>query len=162
MSALIWLLIIAAFIVAFAGLVMPVIPGILMMWVGFFLYHFLIDDNKLSWIFWVVMAVLTIISLVSDYVAGSYFVKRFGGSKAGEITAAVSVIAGSFVFPPFGIILVPLVAVLIVELIVLRDLEHAVKASIGSLFGFLTSTFAKFLILVIMVVWFFIDVNVNF
>ncbi|TDM03609.1 DUF456 domain-containing protein [Macrococcus carouselicus] len=156
-----WLIIIAAFIFAFVGLVMPMIPGVLMMWVGFLVYHFLIDSGTLSWFFWVVMAVLTIFSLVSDYIAGSYFVKRYGGSRTGEITAAVGVVVGSFLFPPFGIILVPLIAVLIVELIVLRDTMRAVKASIGSLFGFLTSTFAKFLLLVIMVVWFFVDVNLN-
>ncbi|KAA1042385.1 DUF456 domain-containing protein [Macrococcus equipercicus] len=160
MSAIIWLLIIAAFILAFVGLVVPVIPGILLMWIGFFLYHFMIDDSKLSWFFWIVMMILTIATLVSDYVAGSYFVKRYGGSKAGEITAAVGVIVGSFVIPPFGVIIVPLIAVLLIELIMLKDPVRAVKASIGSLFGFLASTLAKFLILLIMVIWFLIAINV--
>lgn len=158
MTTLIWLLIVAAFILAFVALVVPVIPGILMMWIGFFLYHFMIDDSKLSWFFWVVMTILTMITLVSDYIAGSYFVKRYGGSKAGGITAALSVLVGSFVMPPFGVIIVPLIAVFVIELIVVKEPERAVKASIGSLFGFLTSTFAKFLILVIMTIWFLIDV----
>lgn len=50
-----------------------------------FIYHFAINNNELSWFFWIAMATLTIITLVSDYVLGSRFVKKFGGSKAGSL-----------------------------------------------------------------------------
>ena len=35
MTVLLWLLIIFAFILAFVGLIKPVIPSVLMLWVGF-------------------------------------------------------------------------------------------------------------------------------
>ncbi|GGB00914.1 DUF456 domain-containing protein [Macrococcus hajekii] len=157
-----WLLVGLLFVLAFVSLVMPMIPGVLMIWAGFLVYHFLIDNTTLSWLFWLVMIILTVISLVSDYVAGSYFVKKYGGSQAGEITAAIGVIVGSFILPPFGIIVVPFIAVLLIELLATRNIRQALQSSIGSLFGFLTSTMAKFLILVLMVSWFFADVYVNF
>ncbi|MDQ7861921.1 DUF456 domain-containing protein [Peribacillus frigoritolerans] len=36
-----------------------------------------------------------------------------GGQKTSETIAAIATIVGSFVFPPFGIILVPFLAVLV-------------------------------------------------
>ncbi|MCG7419532.1 DUF456 family protein [Macrococcus epidermidis] len=158
MTFILWTFVILAFLSAFVALVMPMIPGILMMWVGFFIYHFAINNNELSWFFWIAMATLTIITLVSDYVLGSRFVKKFGGSKAGELTAAIGIILGSFFFPPFGIIIIPFVAVFIVELLIQQDFKHAMDASIGSLLGFLTSTVAKFIILIIMIIWFIFDI----
>lgn len=47
-----------------------------------FIYHFGINNSELSWFFWIAMITLTAVTLVSDYVACSYFVKKFGGSKA--------------------------------------------------------------------------------
>lgn len=158
MTFILWTLVILAFLSAFVALVMPMIPGILMMWVGFFIYHFAINNNELSWFFWIAMATLTIIILISDYVLGSRFVKKFGGSKAGELTAAIGIILGSFFFPPFGIIIIPFVAVFIVELLIQQDFKRAMDASIGSLLGFLTSTVAKFIILIIMIIWFIFDI----
>lgn len=158
MTFILWTLIILAFLSAFVALVMPMIPGILMMWVGFFIYHFAINNNELSWFFWIAMATLTIITLLSDYVLGSRFVKKYGGSKAGELTAAIGIILGSFFFPPFGIIILPFVAVFIVELLMQQDFKRALDASVGSLFGFLTSTVAKFIILIIMIIWFIFDI----
>ncbi|MCE4955932.1 DUF456 domain-containing protein [Macrococcoides caseolyticum] len=158
MNLILWILVILAFLSAFVGLIMPMIPGILMMWVGFFIYHFAINNNELSWFFWIAMATLTIISLLSDYVFGAHFVKKYGGSKAGELTAAIAIILGSFFFPPFGIIVIPFAAVFIVELLIHQDFKRAFDASLGSLFGFLTSTVAKFMILMIMIVWFILDI----
>lgn len=158
MTFILWTLVILAFLLSFVALVMPMIPGILMMWVGFFIYHFAINNNELSWFFWVAMATLTIITLLSDYILGSRFVKKFGGSKAGELTAAIGIILGSFFFPPFGIIILPFVAVFIVELLIQQDFKRAMDASIGSLLGFLTSTGAKFIILIIMIIWFIFDI----
>ncbi|RAI80544.1 DUF456 family protein [Macrococcoides goetzii] len=158
MTFILWTLVILAFLSAFVALVMPMIPGILMMWIGFFIYHFAINNNELSWFFWIAMATLTIITLLSDYVLGSRFVKKYGGSKEGELTAAIGIILGSFFFPPFGIIIIPFVAVFIVELLIQQDFKRAMDASIGSLLGFLTSTVAKFIILIIMIIWFIFDI----
>lgn len=162
MTTLLWLLVTVSFILAFVSLVVPVIPGVLMMWLGFLIYHFAIDSTTLSWFFWTVMVIITALMLVSDYVAGGYFVKRYGGSQAGEITALISVIVGSFTFPPFGIILFPLVTVFIVELLVVQDMRKAMDASLGSLLGFLASTFAKLVMLIVMTVWFVGDIYINF
>ncbi|PTE73991.1 DUF456 domain-containing protein [Staphylococcus devriesei] len=158
MAVILWILIILAFILAFVGLIKPIIPSVLVLWVGFLIYQFGFSEQGLSWIFYVAMVLFTVFILVSDFLMNKYFVNRFGGSKLGEYAALVGVIIGCFVFPPFGIIIVPFLAVLIVELIQDFNFGKALKASLGSVMAFLASTVAQALIMIIMVIWFFIDV----
>lgn len=44
-----WVLILAAFVLAFIGLIKPVIPAIPVLWVGFLIYQFGINGATLSW-----------------------------------------------------------------------------------------------------------------
>lgn len=157
MTAILWLLIIVAFILAFVGLIKPIIPSVLVLWIGFLIYQFGFHNGHLSWVFYVSMILFTAFILVADFLMNKYFVNKFGGSKMSEYAALVGVIIGCFVFPPFGIIIIPFVAVLIVEMIQEPNLAKALKASFGSVVAFLASSAAQAFIMFIMVVWFFID-----
>lgn len=152
-----WILIIILFIGSFLGLIFPIIPSSLFIWIGFFVYQFTINGDALGWIFWTTMIVFTVILLLADLIANSYFVKRFGGSKLGENIAALGVIIGSF-FPPFGILIVPFLSVIVVELVQRRTVQEAIQAAIGSLIGFLGGTLAKFIIQIIMILWFILAI----
>ncbi|MFC3039345.1 DUF456 domain-containing protein [Virgibacillus xinjiangensis] len=156
LDIIIWVLIIALFLASFAGIIFPIVPSVLVLWAGFLLFHFVLDPAELTMVFWLAMAIFTIILIGADIVANSYFVKRFGGSKWGERGAAVAVIIGSFIYPPFGIILVPFLAVFAIEMVQKRTAQEAVRASVGSLLGFLGGAFAKVIIQFIMIVWFFV------
>ncbi|TGB05140.1 DUF456 domain-containing protein [Halobacillus salinus] len=158
MEIIIWVIIIACFIASFASIIFPIIPAPLVLWIGFLGYFFFIDGDSLSMFFWIGVVVLTIVLIVSDIIANSYFVKKYGGSKWGERLAAIGVIIGSFIIPPFGIIIVPFVLVIITELVQKRTTNEAMKAAIGSLLGFLSGTVAKIIIQLIMIVWFFLDI----
>ncbi|HEY4600951.1 MAG TPA: DUF456 domain-containing protein [Cerasibacillus sp.] len=152
-----WILIILLFIVSFIGLVFPILPSSLLIWVGFLVYHFKINSTELGWLFWTMMIVFTVVLFLADIIANRHFVKRFGGSKLGENTAAIAVIIGSF-FPPFGILVVPFIAVVAVELFQARSFQEAIRAATGSLIGFLGGTLAKIIIQFMMIIWFFIAV----
>ncbi|MFZ8183534.1 DUF456 domain-containing protein, partial [Staphylococcus aureus] len=97
MTIILWLLIIAAFMLAFVGLIKPIIPSVLVLWVGFLIYQFGFHNQHLSWVFYVSMALLTILILCADFLANKYFVNRFGGSKFGEYAALIGVVIGCFV-----------------------------------------------------------------
>ncbi|RWZ60824.1 DUF456 family protein [Halobacillus fulvus] len=158
MELLIWIIISICFIASFASIIFPVIPGPLVLWIGFLAYFFFLNGDSLSLFFWIGMVVLTVILIVSDIIANSYFVKRYGGSKWGERMAAVGVIVGSFIIPPFGIIIVPFILVIATELFQKRSTNESFKAAIGSLLGFLSGTVAKIIIQAIMIGWFFFDI----
>ena len=158
MTIFLWILIIVLFLLSFVGLIFPLIPSVLVLWGGFLLYAFGIDRFELSVWFWVGASVLTIFILISDVIAGQYFVKKYGGSKWGERIAVIGVILGSFIYPPFGIIIVPFALVFITEYMVVRNLKHAALVSVASLLAFLSSTFAKFIVQLIMICWFSLEV----
>lgn len=157
MTVILWLCIIAAFVLAFIGLIKPIIPSVLVLWVGFLIYQFGFHNGNLSWVFYVSMILFTVFIPVADFIMNKYFVNKFGGSKLSELVALVGVIVGCFVFPPFGIIIVPFVAVLVVEMIQEPNLTKALKASFGSVVAFLASSVAQAIIMIIMVIWFFVD-----
>jgi len=158
LQILFWIIIIALFLLSFVGLIFPIIPSVVVIWGGFLVYHFLINAVELSIWFWLTMGLLTIMIVVADLVANSYFVKKYGGSKWGERIAAVGTIVGSFFYPPFGIILVPLAAVFVTEYVQHRDVAKAAKIGYASFIGFLSSTFAKAIILTLMILFFLVDV----
>lgn len=158
MEVLWWLLIIASFILGFVGVVVPVIPSVLMYWIGFLIYQFLINSEELSWMFWIIAFVLTVIVLISDFIANSYFVKKYGGTKRGEIASIIGVIIGMFVYPPFGIIFVPFFLVLLIEYVGSRNFDQALKASIGSLLAFVSSAVFNVVVYILLIVWFLLDV----
>lgn len=160
MTTIIWLAVILLFILSFIGLIFPIIPSVLAIWGGFLLYYFGIDKSELSIIFWIAMSLLTILIFIADFLASSYFVKKYGGSKWGERIAALAIIVGAFIMPPFGVFLVPFVAVIITELILEKNLKKAVAIGVATLFGLLSGTLAKFLVQLIMIIWFFIAVLV--
>lgn len=158
LDIIIWIVIVALFILSFAGIIFPIIPSPLVLWVGFLLYHFVLNSNEITVMFWIAMGILTVLLIVSDIIANSYFVKKFGGSKWGERGAAVAVIVGSFIIPPFGILIIPFVAVLVIEMVQKKSSQEALYASIGSLIGFLSGAVAKVVIQVIMIIWFFVAI----
>lgn len=151
---LLWIVIILLFIVSYIGLIYPIIPSSLFIWLGFLTYHFLIDPTNLGWFFWSAMAGLTAILLFADVIANSFFVKRYGGSKWGERGAAIAVIVGSFIIPPFGIIIVPFITVLVIEIVQRSTFKQAFKTAMGSLLGFLGGSIVKIIIQTIMIIWF--------
>ncbi|REI06816.1 DUF456 domain-containing protein [Staphylococcus felis] len=150
-------LIIISFVIAFIGLIKPVIPSVLFVWIGFLIYDLGINHGTLSWIFWIAMILLTAFIFISDLMMNRFFVQRFGGSKQGEWAALVGVIIGSFVIPPFGVIVIPFILVFVIEMIQKQDIPFALKASVGSLVAFFSSVFAQGLVMLLMIIWFVID-----
>jgi len=158
MDLLLWVVVLVLFVLSFIALIYPVLPSVTAVWAGFLIYHFFINSNELTVFFWIAMIVLTLILLIADVFSSSLSVKHFGGSKLGERVAGISVIVGSFIFPPFGIIVLPFIAVLLAELWQDRSLHNAFIASVGSLVGFFTGQFAEALIQLAMIIWFFLTV----
>lgn len=158
MEIIFWIIILASFIFSFVGLVYPIIPSVLMIWIGVLLYDFGINSDDLTWISYSMLGLLTILLFLADYLANLHFVDKAGGSKWGARAATVGLIVGSFVIPPFGVILVPFIFVLIAEVMQKRTPQQAMKVAFATLIAFLSGTFAKVVIQLIMISVFAVDV----
>lgn len=154
-----WLLIGALFIIAFVGLIYPIIPSVLFILGGFIVYGLFFSFSELPWWFWLIELLFVALLFVADTVANLVGVKKFGGSKAGMWGSTIGLLVGPFVIPFAGIIVGPFLGAIIGELLVDRtDFKKAVKVGVGSVIGFLTSVVTKGALQTIMIIIFFIAI----
>ncbi|MED3660716.1 DUF456 family protein [Ureibacillus sp. FSL K6-8385] len=159
MEIIAWLLIILCFIVAFIGLVYPIIPSVLFLLLGFLLYGLFFSFAELSWWFWLTEILFVILLFAADTLANLVSVKKFGGTKAGLWGSTIGLLLGPFVIPFLGILIGPFLGAVIGEFFFAgRDFYQAVRAGIGSLVGFLTSVATKSILQLVMIIIFLIAI----
>ena len=159
MDIIAWVLIIACFIIAFVGLVYPIIPSVVFIVLGFIVYGLFYSFADLGWLFWAIEILFIVLLFVADSLANLIGVKKFGGTKAGMWGSTIGLLIGPFIIPVVGILIGPFIGAVIGELIVTKtDYKQALKAGIGSLVGFLTSVVTKGAIQVVMIIIFIIAI----
>lgn len=161
MDILGWVLIVVLFAVGMAGAVFPILPGALAIYLGFFVYGWFFTFASFGWVFWTMQTLVVVVLFIADYVVGAWGVKRFGGSRASVIGSTIGIIVGPFAIPGFGLILGPLIGAFAGELIAGSRPDKALKVSIGSLLGLLSSTVVKIALQLLMIILFIIWVVVN-
>ncbi len=159
MDIILWIIVIALFVLSIVGIFLPILPDTILLWVGFLLYHFAIAEPGagLPASFWWGMVGMSVLLYGADVLTNMYFVKKYGGSKWSSIGSIVGIILGIFLFPPFGMIILPFVFVIAIEMFVQKQsIEKAFKVGIGSLIAFLSSAFVKVILQLAMILWFFL------
>ena len=152
-----WILIIAFFVIAFVGLIYPIIPSVIFIIGGFIVYGLFYSFSDLPWWFWVIEILLVILLFGADTVSNLVGVKKFGGSKAGMWGSTIGLLIDPFVIPFAGILLGPFLGAVLAELLVTKSSwEQALKTGVGSLIGFLTSIVTKGIVQIVMILLFFI------
>ncbi len=141
------------------GSFLPVLPGPPISWVGLLLLA-LTRAVPEDWWFLGITAVVALIVVALDYWIPALGTKKFGGSRAGMIGTTVGLLI-AIVFPVLGIagiIIWPFVGAIVGELLNKSDQKTALKAAFGSFVGFLTGTFLKFVVAIIYLGFFALDV----
>ncbi|MDF2534674.1 MAG: hypothetical protein K0R18_831 [Bacillales bacterium] len=151
-----WLLIVACFIGSFIALVKPIIPGVPLLLGGYLIFHLCIDNDELNFWFWLIQIVFTIFIFAVDILSNRYFLKKQGSSKLTGRIGMISIIIGAFILPPFGLVLVPFIAVYFTEIYQKKTSQQAAKIAFATVVSFLTSSFAKFIVQIIMIILFLI------
>ena len=139
-------------ILGVAGLIVPVIPGPPLMWVGMLLAAWAeqfahVGQKTLAMLF---LFVLMLIAVALDFIAGALGARRFGASGWAVFGAAVGAIIGMFFFP-IGLIAGPFIGAVAGEVIAGRNLDAAGRAGIGATIGLLVGTVAKVAIGIVMI-----------
>jgi len=147
---LLW--IVAAFLViaGLVGIVLPAVPGTLLVFLGLCVAAAIDGFQKVGWITLAFLAVLTLLAYGIDFVAASLGAKRVGASKGAIIGAALGMLIGLFFGIP-GIILGPFLGAIAGEWIVARDLRQAGKAGAGTWLGLILGTAAKLALVFVMI-----------
>lgn len=159
MDIVAWVIIIVLFVIAFIGLVYPIIPSVLFILGGFITYGLFYSFSNLPWWFWVIELLFVALLFAADTIANIVGVKKFGGSKAGMWGSTIGLLIGPFIIPFAGILVGPFIGAIKGELIVERTtIQQAFKVGVGSVIGFLTSVFTKGIIQTVMIIIFFIAI----
>lgn len=157
MEMLFWIVIVVLFVIAFVGLIYPIIPSVLFIVAGFVIYGFSFSFEPFGWLFWLIQGLFVVLLFGADYLSNMIGVKKFGGSKAGIWGSTIGLLIGPFVIPVLGIIIGPFLGAVIAELIVNKSsFKEAITIGFGSVVGFVSSVITKGIIQFVMVLYFFI------
>jgi uncharacterized protein YqgC (DUF456 family) len=105
-------------LVGLAGVVVPVLPDVWLIWLGALLYGLLAGfDGWLGGIIMVVLSGLTILGVALDLALGSAAAKQGGASWQAIAASFTLALLGLLFFPPFGSILGALIGLFGVEYI---------------------------------------------
>ena len=148
-------------IMGFLGCVLPVLPGLPISYLGILFLHFTSKAN-FSTLFLISWAFIVIVVQILDYYVPIWGTKKFGGGKKGAWGSAIGIIAGAFLFPPFGIIIFPFIGSVVGELSDGKKIDTAIKSGFGSFIGLLAGIIIKLVIAVILAFYFFKEFINNF
>ena len=132
--------------VGMAGIIVPVIPSIPLIWLGAFLYALFTRFEKITWMVLLVFALLTIFSIVLENLGNIYGAKRFGATRWGIIGSFVGMGVGFYLGGPLGLILGPVIGTVIFELMGGKGYRGALKSGLGNFVGFLGGSLRKVII----------------
>jgi uncharacterized protein YqgC (DUF456 family) len=121
-------------LVGLAGIVLPALPGLPIVFAGMLLAAWTGDFERISGWTVAVLAVLTVIAMGLDFVAGLLGAKRVGASKLALIGAAIGTVVGLF-FGLFGLILGPFAGAVLGELAHGREAAKSMKVGLGTWLG---------------------------
>lgn len=144
MDVLLLLLGLLSILLGIAGSFLPVLPGPILSWLGLLLLYL---TGAVPMNYWVVgiTFLITIALSVLDYVIPAQGTKKFGGSSYGIWGTNIGLVVGLLAPIPFGFIIGPFIGALVGELLYdSKNQKRAVKAALGSLVGFLASSFIQF------------------
>lgn len=142
MGVVLWIAAILLIIAGFAGIVLPVLPGAVLLMAGFFLGAWAENFVYVGPVILTILGALTLLTYGIDFLAGAMGAKKFGASPRAAFGAAVGALVGIFFGIP-GIIIGPFAGAVIGELTLKNDLQAAGMAGIGTWLGMVIGAAAK-------------------
>jgi uncharacterized protein YqgC (DUF456 family) len=144
-----WILAALVVIAGLLGTVVPALPGIPLMFAGLVMAAWITDFEPVGWGTLGVLAVLTILSLIIDFMAAAFGAKGQGASPRAFWGATLGAIVGMFFGLP-GIILGPFIGAVAAELAAGRGAQQAGRSGYGVWIGLVLGTAAKLAIAFLM------------
>ena len=137
-------------LVGLAGVIVPVLPGTPIIFVCILFFSAVTAFRIITWQFLLLCAGLTAFSLIVDYLANYYGVKKMGGRTIGAIGAVIGLIIGLFIHWA-GVIILPFLFAVVIELIAGTRSDKALKAGTGAWIGLIFGGLLRFIIGCVMI-----------
>ena len=155
-------LITATIVVGWVGLIIPIFPGLNIIWLSTLAWGLIKGFTFPGWLFFVFISILMVIGNWADNIFISGKARLSGASWWSILAGNIAAIIGAILLPPFGGILFAVLGVFLVEMIRDKDWRKALITSKEMMFGFGWSIAARMIIGAVMIgfwIWWVLAVN---
>ncbi len=131
-------------VIGAVGSMLPAIPSTPVVFLAALGHKIYFGDNSISYLILAILGVITLFSLIMDYIASLVGARKLGATWRGVAGALIGGILGLFL-GPWGILIGPFIGALTFEMMGGRQFEEASKAGFGALLGIVAGTLGKFI-----------------
>jgi uncharacterized protein YqgC (DUF456 family) len=153
------LLILGVMVIGLFGLILPIFPGLVVIWLAALGYGFVAGFGFPGWILFAMITVLMVIGSLVDNVLMAQQAHESGASWISVLFAILFGVLGNFVVPVLGGLVGALLALFLAEYIRRKNWRDAMTATRGWAVGFGWAFVMRFLIGLIMIglwiIWIF-------
>jgi hypothetical protein len=126
-------------LIGLVGCILPVIPGPPLSFFALIILSYAKNWEPFSSIFLIIMAGLTIVVTILDYVVPASGAKKYGASRLGVWGSIIGMLFGLFFFPPWGMLIGAIGGALAGELAAGKQGKKALRAGWGVFVGNMVS-----------------------
>ena len=137
--------------IGLVGTVLPVIPGILLIYAGYLLYGFATGWHAYGLAAIVGWSVVTALVLLLDVFGGAIGARKYGATRFGTVGSLIGGVIGALAAGFPGLILGPFVGATVGELLRGRSHREALRSGWGTFLGFMAGSVIKIAIGVVMI-----------
>lgn len=142
MTAVLWIVAIAAMVAGLVGVVLPLVPGVPLLFGGMLLAAWIDGFARVGVATVVVLAGLAAAAWLLDYVAAVWGAKRAGASGLAMFGAGLGAVVGLLGGLP-GVIVGPIVGAIAGEYLARREARQAARAGVAAGLGFVVAAVTK-------------------
>lgn len=136
-----------------AGIVLPALPGVPLVFAGLLLAAWADGFNRVGWVAVLVLGGLTVMSIVLDVLSTTLGARKLGASRLAMLGSLAGTVIGLF-FMPLGLFIGPFAGALLGEYLHGRRLGKAARVGIGTWLGMVLGVALKLGLVMAMLVVF--------
>lgn len=122
-------------LIGIAGTVIPVLPGLVIIWLAALGYYIVIGFNGWAWFFFALQTIMMVVGSLIDNVLMGTAARKYGASWLAIGLALVAGVIASFILSPVGGLLIALLVMFLVEFLRLNDWKAAYESARGLFLG---------------------------
>jgi uncharacterized protein YqgC (DUF456 family) len=138
-------------LVGLFGLIIPIFPGIIVIWLAVLAYGLVTGFTTLGWILFALITILLLVGVTIDNILMNARAHKEGAAWSSLILGMLGGILGTIFLPPLGGLIAAPLVVLLVEYYRQRDFNKALRTLRGLLIGWGMSFIVRFFIGVVMI-----------
>ena len=155
---IIWTVIAILFVVGLIGVIVPVLPGVGLIFAGIVVYAVATDFSEIGVVSLIIFGAISLLTWLMSYAGAAYGAKVGGGSRLTVAATLIGALVGLMVLGPIGLFVGAFVGAVVMALWQRRSQEQAFKIALSSVVGIVGATVVQFIVGLSMIAAFFLMV----